>query len=233
MTRMTKPADPTQAAPPGDFEAARRAMVETQLRPRGILDRRVLAAMLRVPRHEFVPPESRASAYADEALSIDEGQTISQPYIVAAMTAALQLSGAERVLETGTGCGYQAAVLSLLAREVFTVECVAALAQAARERLARLGYANVQVFEGDGALGLPQFVPFDAILVSAAAPAVPAPLLEQLADGGRLILPVGNAEEQQLLLLKRAGHTFLKRAFDRCRFVPLLGRYGWRELPPE
>jgi protein-L-isoaspartate(D-aspartate) O-methyltransferase len=216
----------------GDSTAARHAMVETQLRSRGILDRGVLAAMQRVPRHEFVPPESRASAYADEALPIDEGQTISQPYIVAVMTAALHLTGTERVLEIGTGCGYQAAVLSLLAREVFCVECAAPLAQAARERLARLGYANVRVFEGDGALGLPQFAPFDGILIAAAAPAVPAPLLEQLAEGGRLILPVGEAEHQQLKLLKRTGNTLLTRSFDRCRFVPLLGRYGWREMPP-
>ena len=211
-----------------DFEEQRRVMVEEQIRKRGITAAHVLEAMLAVPRHAFVPPEHVAEAYADRPVGIGAGQTISQPFMVAAMAEALELEGGERVLEVGAGSGYQAAVLSLLAREVHAVETHASLAIAARERLARLGYANVQVHVGDGTLGWPEAGPFDAILVTAAAPAVPPPLVEQLAEGGRLVIPVGSAENQELRRLgKRGGQTTAAETLYACRFVPLVGRYGW------
>ncbi|HEX9456302.1 MAG TPA: protein-L-isoaspartate(D-aspartate) O-methyltransferase, partial [Candidatus Acidoferrum sp.] len=197
----------------------RTEMIEKQLRRRGITDATVLAAMAEVPRHEFVPHELRSRAYEDAPLPIGGGQTISQPYIVAAMTAALRLQPKDRVLEIGTGCGYQAAVLSRLAKEVFTIERRAELASAASEKLARLGYSNVHVHCGDGTLGLPEFAPFDAILVAAAAPAVPQPLLGQLAEGGRMILPIGDAEHQELRLIEKQGTAFLTSTMEGCRFV--------------
>jgi protein-L-isoaspartate(D-aspartate) O-methyltransferase len=162
-------------------------------------------------------------------LPIGEGQTISQPYIVAAMTAALGLQGNERVLEIGTGFGYQAAVLACLAKEVFSVEFRAVLATEAAERLARLGYHNVHVTCGDGTLGLPESAPYDAILVAAAAPSVPAPLLAQLAQGGRMVVPVGGVENQDLRLIERSHDTFRTTNLEPCRFVPLLGAHGWKE----
>jgi protein-L-isoaspartate(D-aspartate) O-methyltransferase len=214
-----------------EFEAVRRAMVETQLRRRGISDKRVLEAMETVPRHEFVPADFRNRSYDDSPLPIGEGQTISQPYIVAAMTAALHLTGSERVLEIGAGCGYQAAVLSILAKQVYTVECRGALATAAAQRLSRLGYSNVHVHCGDGTLGLPDFAPFDAILVAAAARSVPPPLLAQLGEGGRLILPIGDAENQELQIIERRDGAFRTRALEGCRFVPLVGCHGWKDSP--
>jgi protein-L-isoaspartate(D-aspartate) O-methyltransferase len=217
---------------PSAYEEARCAMVETQLRRRGITEARLLAAMGAVPRHEFVPPDARNRAYEDAPLPIGEGQTISQPYIVAAMTMALRLSGSERVLEIGTGCGYQAAILASLGREVFTVECRAELATSAAERLARLGYANVHVHCGDGTLGLPEFAPFDAILVAAAAPAPPAPLIAQLADGGRMVIPVGSVENQELQLIARLDDKTNIIMLEPCRFVPLVGAHGWKESQP-
>jgi len=204
-------------------------MVETQLRKRGVKDEGVLRAMAAVPRHEFVPLQSVSSAYADEPLSIGGGQTISQPYIVAAMTEALQLRGSERVLEIGTGSGYQAAVLSLLTHEVYSVECRPELARSAADRLQRLGYQNAHVHCGDGTLGLKEFAPYDAILVAAAAPSLPDPLLEQLNEGGRMIAPIGTEEHQQLLLLTRHGNNYASERREGCRFVPLLGRYGWKD----
>jgi protein-L-isoaspartate(D-aspartate) O-methyltransferase len=212
-----------------EFEAVRRAMVETQLRRRGIIDKRVLEAMEIVPRHEFVPADFRNRSYDDSPLPIGQGQTISQPYIVAAMTAALHLTGSERVLEIGAGCGYQAAVLSILAKQVYTVECRGALATAAAQRLSRLGYSNVHVHCGDGTLGLPDLAPFDAILVAAAAHAVPPPLLAQLAEGGRLILPIGDAENQELQIIERRDGAFRTQALEGCRFVPLVGFHGWKD----
>jgi protein-L-isoaspartate(D-aspartate) O-methyltransferase len=209
----------------------RAEMVEEQLRRRGITDLAVLAAMEAVPRHEFVPGELRLRAYEDAPLPIGAGQTISQPYIVAAMTAALRLRPGDRVLEIGTGCGYQAAVLSRLAKEVFTIECRTELATSASERLTRLGYNNVHVHCGDGTLGLPEFAPFEAILVAAAAPAVPQPLLNQLAERGRMILPVGDAEHQELRLIEKQGAEFLTTSLEGCRFVPLVGYYGWQDPP--
>jgi protein-L-isoaspartate(D-aspartate) O-methyltransferase len=212
-----------------DYAALREEMIEKQLRRRGVHDAAVLAAMAEVPRHEFVSEEVRAHAYDDLPLPIGAGQTISQPYIVAAMTAALHLRPGDRVLEIGTGCGYHAAVLSRLAKEVFTIERRPELASSASARLARLGYSNAHVHCGDGTLGLTEFAPFDAILVAAAAPAVPKPLLAQLAEGGRIILPVGGAEHQELQLIERRGDTFPTKMLEGCRFVPLLGYHGWQE----
>ena len=210
------------------FAELRRAMVDEQIRERGVNSPRVLEAMLAVPRHLFVPEDYVASAYTDQPLPIGEGQTISQPYMVAVMTEALELTGTERVLEIGTGSGYQAAVLSLLAAEVYTIESHASLALEARRRLARLGYSNVHVHTGDGTLGLPELAPFDAIVVTAAAPRVPPPLVEQLAEGGRLVIPVGQTDQQELLQVRKSGDETTSRMLHYCRFVPLVGRHGWR-----
>lgn len=212
-----------------EYAAQREEMIEKQLRRRGIQDAAVLAAMAQVPRHEFVSEDVRAHAYDDLPLPIGAGQTISQPYIVAAMTAALHLQPGDRVLEIGTGCGYHAAVLSRLAKEVFTIERRPELASSASAKLAQLGYLNAHVHCGDGTLGLPELAPFDAILVAAAAPAVPKPLLAQLAEGGRIILPVGGAEHQELQLIEKRGDTFPTKMLEGCRFVPLLGHHGWQE----
>jgi protein-L-isoaspartate(D-aspartate) O-methyltransferase len=211
-----------------DFETARAAMVEDQIRRRGVADTNVLRAVGSVPRHEFVAYELQDGAYKDGPLPIGEGQTISQPYMVAYMTAALELIGNERVLEVGTGCGYQAAVLSCLVKEVHSVEFHPVLAHAATERLSRLGYKNVEVHVGDGSLGLKEFAPFDAILVAAAAPQLQDPLLQQLAEGGRMIAPVGKENAQTLVSVKRNGNELIFKRGEACRFVPLLGRYGWR-----
>jgi len=221
--------------PPGNgsqsarFAEGRRLMVESQIRKRGVTDERVLHAMATVPRHEFVPASWLNQAYADEPLPIGFGQTISQPYIVAAMAASLGLTGSEIVLEIGTGCGYQAAIVSLLAREVHTVEHLPDLARSAAKRLQRLGYANVQVHTGDGTLGWPTSGPYDAILIAAAAPSPPEPLLRQLAEGGRLIAPVGEEDKQELQLLTKREGKFLVKFCGPCRFVPLMGQHGWRK----
>jgi protein-L-isoaspartate(D-aspartate) O-methyltransferase len=206
----------------------REEMIARQLRGRKIRSERVLEAMLTVPRHEFVSEQYWARAYDDAPLPIGEGQTISQPYMVASMSEALELTGSERVLEVGTGSGYQAAVLGRLAREVYTIESRAGSALAARARLARLGgYDNVHVHAGDGTLGLPELAPFDAILVAAAAPEIPPPLVEQLAEGGRIVLPVGGTNEQQLMCGRKVGGELRSVALYYCRFVPLVGEYGW------
>jgi protein-L-isoaspartate(D-aspartate) O-methyltransferase len=214
---------------PGMYGQLRTAMVDAQIRRRGVTDERVLRAMASVPRHEFVPPQWQNRAYEDEPLPIGAGQTISQPYIVAVMTAALRLTGTEKVLEIGTGCGYQAAVLSQIAREIFTVECRSELARASSARLQLLECHNVHLHCGDGSLGLMEFAPFDAILVAAAAPALPAPLLEQLAEAGRMIAPVGGSTQQELVLVRRHGTEYDVEHHEGCRFVPLQGRYGWKE----
>jgi protein-L-isoaspartate(D-aspartate) O-methyltransferase len=216
---------------PADLAEARRAMVEEQIRRRHVRDESVLAAMAHVPRHEFVPAELRGRAYEDAPLPIGDGQTISQPYIVAAMTTALRLSGSEKVLEVGAGCGYQGAILGCLAKQVYTIECRSELAAEACQRLARLGYANVHVHCGDGTLGLPELAPFDAILVAAAAPSVPGPLVDQLAAGGRMIVPVGDAENQELQLIERIDGALRTTILEPCRFVPLIGAHGWKEFP--
>ena len=217
------------ATPAAEIDPAfrRKEMVERQLRKRGIHDERVLAAMLTVPRHEFVPAEFAAEAYSDRPLPIGHAQTISQPFMVAAMAEALRLAGSERVLEIGTGCGYQAAVLSLLGREVQTVEMQEDLAVDASERLRRLGYENVHVHVGDGTLGWSEAAPYEAIVVTAAAPDLPPPLAAQLAEGGHLIVPVGTPDEQRLLYVEKHGSTLTQRALYHCRFVPLFGQYGW------
>jgi protein-L-isoaspartate(D-aspartate) O-methyltransferase len=211
------------------FVAARVAMVENQIRKRGVASPRVLEAMACVPRHEFVPEKYRDYAYADKPLPIGEGQTISQPFMVAAMTEALEPGGAERVLEIGTGSGYQAAVLSLLAREVITVESRTPLALAAQERLMNLGYTNVHVHNGDGSAGFPDSAPYDAILVTAGAPEIPQVFASQLREGGRVVIPVGDPENQKLVQARKVSGELKSRSLFDCRFVPLLGRYGWRD----
>src|SRR5271154_379839 len=222
---------PKEGSGEDEFAVQRVEMIERQLRRRGVHDAGVLAAMAAVRREEFVPKEFRQRAYEDAPLPIGEGQTISQPYIVAAMTVALHVRSNERVLEIGTGCGYQAAILSRLAKIVYTIESRSELASSAAARLERLSYENVHVHCGDGTLGLPELAPFDAILVAAGAPAVPEPLPAQLAEGGRMILPVGDAENQELLCLQRRGNFFETRILDACRFVPLIGHHGWKEPP--
>jgi protein-L-isoaspartate(D-aspartate) O-methyltransferase len=203
-------------------------MVERQLRGRGIADERVLAAMGEAPREAFVPPRLRHRAYADSALPIDEGQTISQPWIVAAICQALELRGSERVLEVGTGSGYSACVLSLLAAEVVSIERHQALALGARETLASLAVTNVELTIGDGSRGVPERAPFEAIAVHATAPAPPPPLIAQLAEGGRLVVPIASAEEADLLtVLRRRGGETESETIGPCRFVPLLGEEGF------
>jgi len=202
-------------------------MVAEQIRKRGIRSPRVLEAMERVPRHLFVPDELMARSYNDEPLAIGERQTISQPYMVAAMTETLELAGHEGVLEVGAGSGYQAAILAELSREVITVEARASLADAARDRLAVLGYRNIRVEIGDGALGFPELAPFDAILVAAAAPQIPPPLIEQLAEGGRMVIPVGQSDRQILMRIRKSGNGIVKEELFACQFVPLQGQYGW------
>jgi protein-L-isoaspartate(D-aspartate) O-methyltransferase len=209
------------------LDEERQAMVHTQLACRGINDERVLDAMARVPRHLFVPEEWRAQAYEDRALPIEAGQTISQPFIVALMAQALALVGDERVLEIGTGSGYAAAVLSLLATEVYTVERWPALAESAERRLHDLGFKNVHVVVGDGTAGLPAYAPFDAITVAAASPWAPKPLREQLANGGRLLIPVGGRDEQLLLRLTRRDNVIHTERLSGVRFVPLIGAHAW------
>lgn len=210
--------------------AERRSMVETQIRKRGVSSPRVLEAMAAVPRHEFVPAKFRNYAYADKPLPIGEGQTISQPYMVAAMTEALALTGSERVLEIGTGSGYQAAVLSLLVSQVITVESHTSLALAAQERLTNLGYANVHVHNGDGSAGFPEAAPFDAILVTAGAPEIPQAFASQLREGGRLVIPVGGRDNQELVRARKENGVLKSRVLFDCKFVLLLGRYGWNRL---
>ena len=205
----------------------RARMVEEQLRARGIRDERVLAAMAKVPREEFISAEDVANAYGDFPLPIGAGQTISQPYIVAAMVEALELRPQDRVLEVGTGTGYEAAILGELAAEVWTIERHSELADKAREILQRLGYAKVHVVTGDGSLGLLEHAPFDRILVAAAAPRIPETLVAQLADDGRLVAPVGTRLEQQVLVARRMGDQTVITAGDACRFVPLVGEQGW------
>ena len=211
-----------------DFSQRRRQMVDTQLLQRGIRDERVLTAMARVPRHEFVADPYRAQAYDDNPLPIGEGQTISQPYIVALMLEMLELSEEDIVLEIGTGSGYQTALLAQLSRHVYSIERHAALAAKAQAVLAKLGYTNVTIEVGDGSKGLPAHAPFDGIVVSAAAPDLPQALFEQLKEGGRLVVPVGPTEAQFLqLVTKKEGKPILSEQIP-CRFVPLIGEQGYR-----
>jgi protein-L-isoaspartate(D-aspartate) O-methyltransferase len=217
----------TQGIQTDSFAAQRQDMVNAQLRARGIRDERVLEAMARVPRHEFVAEEYRGQAYEDHPIPIGKGQTLSQPYIVAAMLEALALNPTDTVLEIGTGSGYQTALLAELARQVYSVERLASLAGAAKGTLARLGYKNVMALVGDGSQGLAERAPFDAIDVSAAAPQIPKSLFEQLRDGGRLVIPVGPAEVQELQLVRKQGGQAVVSTLERCRFVPLIGAQGY------
>ena len=210
-----------------DETAARLAMVEQQIALRGIRDPRLLAVLREIPRHQFVPPDRRGQAYEDRPVPIGEKQTISQPYMVALMTDALAPAATDRVLEIGTGSGYQTAILSRLAAAVTSIERHRSLARQAADRLRELGCDNVRVVVGDGTEGWPEAAPFDRILVTAGAPAVPETLLSQLADGGRLVIPVGPPGIQRLTLIDREGNRFQTHEGEACTFVPLIGRHGW------
>ena len=219
----TRGAGADSAAKPDSLAAVRGTMVETQIRARGVRDPDVLRAMRTVPRHEFVPASVRPSAYADEPQPIGQLQTISQPFIVAYMTEAAEIERGDRVLEIGTGSGYQAAVLAELAREVYSMEIIPELAERARVTLERLGYRNVRVRTGNGYLGWPEHAPYDAILVTAAPEDVPQPLVDQLAVGGRMIVPVG-AEQQEMRIIERTARGVVERRTIPVRFVPMTGK---------
>jgi protein-L-isoaspartate(D-aspartate) O-methyltransferase len=210
-----------------DIAQQRARMVVEQLRSRGISDERVLRAMAKIPREEFIQPEERGNAYGDYPLPIGAGQTISQPYMVAAMIEASELRSQDRVLEVGTGTGYEAAALGEIAAEVWTIERHAELVNRAQRILERLGYRTVHVVLGDGSVGLPEHAPFNAILVAAAAPQIPTSLLAQLGEGGRLVVPVGTRGEQQIQVVRKiAGEPVITKR-ELCRFVPLVGEEGW------
>ena len=214
---------------PESARVARERMVEAQLRGRDIVDERVLRAMKTVPRHEFVPGDMRKHAYADGPIRLEKGQTISQPYIVALMAQLLELEGSETVLEIGTGSGYQAAVLSMLAAQVYSLERIPELAEPAKQLLRRMGYDNVEVMERDGSVGLPEYAPYPAIVVTAAAPKPPEPLQEQLAPEGRLVVPVGSQEGQVLERWRKGkGGAMSKERIAPVAFVPLMGEHGWK-----
>ena len=215
-----------------DLRAAREKMVAEQLTGRGITDTRVLEAMRRLPREEFLPPDQRQHAYEDRPLPIGWSQTISQPYIVARMLELARPGERESVLEVGAGCGYALAVMAQLAHKAYGVEIVPELAERAQKNLAALGIGNATVECRDGTLGWPQHEPYDAIIVSAGAPRVPALLLAQLADGGRLVIPVGEREHQKLVVVERRGAEFVTHSATQVRFVDLTGRYGWGGAGP-
>jgi protein-L-isoaspartate(D-aspartate) O-methyltransferase len=211
------------------FETQRKRMVERQLLPRGIHDPLVLKAMEKIPREAFVPDDLRESAYGDNPLPIGEGQTISQPYIVALMTEALELKGPEKVLEIGTGSGYQAAVLAEIVQEVYSVERVTSLTEKAKQILGRLGYANIHFKVFNGTLGWPEHSPYDAIMVTAGAPEIPETLVEQLKEGGRLVIPVGDSLSQDLLKIRKVRGKPLTEDLGAVQFVRLVGEHGWEE----
>ncbi|MCU0573710.1 MAG: protein-L-isoaspartate(D-aspartate) O-methyltransferase [Syntrophobacteraceae bacterium] len=212
-----------------NFQKARDRMVETQLAGRGISDQRVLDAMRKVPRHFFVDEALQEQAYSDHPLPIADKQTISQPYIVALMTEKLELQGHEKVLEIGTGSGYQAAILAELAQRVFSIERLPGLAYRANQALRKLGYTNVIVRVSDGTLGWPDEAPFDGIIVTAGAPKVPQPLVDQLAMGGRLVVPVGDRLSQSLMLVEHVPEGIRRTDLGGVRFVDLVGKWGWEE----
>lgn len=205
-----------------DFSKQRKEMVELQIKRRGVSDQRVLDAMLRVERHVFVPGSLRGLAYADSPLPIGEGQTISQPYIVALMTELASIGEDDRVLEIGTGSGYQAAILAEISKEVYTIEIIAQLAERAEKLLKELGYENIKVKQGDGYLGWPEYAPFDAIIVTCAPPRIPEKLIEQLSEGGRMAIPVGKEGNQMLKLLIRKEGRIIEEAVIPVRFVPMV-----------
>jgi len=212
-----------------DYTILRRRMVEEQLIPRGIEDPRVIDAFLKVERHRFIPEELRGSAYADYPVPIGEGQTISQPYIVALMTECLDLSGDEEVLEIGTGSGYQAAILAELSSQVYSIERFPSLGERAESLLQNLGYINIKIKVGDGTLGWPEEAPFSRIIVTAAAPEVPLPLAEQLSEGGKMILPLGETFSQVLTLIEKKKGQLKAESICGCVFVPLIGKFGYKE----
>jgi len=213
-----------------DYKKLREEMVKKQLIPRGITDRKVLDALLRVEREKFVPLSVRKEAYGDFPLSIGEGQTISQPYMVALMTQCLRLSGNEKVLEIGTGSGYQTAILANLAKEVYSVERIPSLANKARNLLKKMGYKNIHIFTGNGTLGLKEYAPYDRIIVTAGAKDLPYPLLQQLKEEGIMVIPVGDAYSQELMVVEKNKKGKINtRSVERCVFVPLIGQYGWEE----
>ena len=212
-----------------DYRIARERMVREQLIPRGISDKRVLSAMRKVPRDRFVEEALVTEAYNDHPLPIGENQTISQPYIVALMTEALKLTTKEKTLEIGTGSGYQTAILAELSKKVYTVERIRSLMIKARNTLAELGYDNILFKAFDGTLGWKQYAPYDAIIVTAGAPKLPQPLLEQLAEGGRLIIPVGNRYSQELIRVTNKKGNHIQENLGGCRFVDLVGVHGWKE----
>ncbi|RMD60375.1 MAG: protein-L-isoaspartate(D-aspartate) O-methyltransferase [Nitrospirae bacterium] len=216
-----------------DFEHKRKLMVDYQLRMRGIRDERVLKAMEEIPRHLFVDESMLDRAYDDCALPIGEGQTISQPYMVALMTELLELKGDEKVLEVGTGSGYQAAILSKLAKEVITIERIENLAKMAKERLKSLGITNVRVLLGNGSIGYKEEAPYDAIIVTASSPSIPEPLIEQLCMGGRLVIPVGDRFSQLLYKVVKTPEGTITTTSTPCVFVPLIGECGWKEKEVE
>ena len=211
----------------GRYARERERMVDEQLTGRGVTDPRVLAAMRRVPRHRFVQEALRARAYGDHPLPIGEEQTISQPFIVGLMTSLLELTGREKVLEVGTGSGYQTAVLATLARRVCSIERLPRLAERARALLESLGHDNVWIRVGNGALGWPDEAPFDRIIVTAGGPSVPPPLVQQLAEGGRMVVPVGTTDNQVLTVVERVGGEIRQRTHGDCKFVKLVGKYAW------
>ncbi|RLE13254.1 protein-L-isoaspartate O-methyltransferase [Candidatus Aerophobetes bacterium] len=212
-----------------DYKKLREEMVKRQLIPRGINDRRVLDAFLRVEREKFVPSSLREDAYKDFPLSIGEGQTISQPYMAALMTQCLNLRGEEKILEIGTGSGYQTAILALLGWQVYSVERIPSLAEKAKKLLKKMGYDNVKIFVGNGTVGLEQYAPYDRILVTAGAKDIPPPLIQQLAEEGIMVIPVGNAYSQELMVVKKKDGKISSKGVERCVFVPLIGQYGWEE----
>jgi protein-L-isoaspartate(D-aspartate) O-methyltransferase len=212
-----------------DYRLARERMVKNQLIPRGIADENVLQAMGKIQRHLFVEEALVGEAYNDHPLPIGNKQTISQPYIVALMTEALELTGKEKVLEIGTGSGYQTAILAELSDRVYTVERIEPLLEKSKSLLQSLGYTNIYFKAYDGTLGWEDFAPFDAIMVTAGAPKAPDPLLKQLADGGRLIIPIGNKYSQDLIKVTRAKDRFVERNLGGCRFVDLIGEHGWKD----
>jgi len=210
-----------------DFQNLRNLMVDTQLIPRGIRDPRVLEAMRKVPRHLFMDESMWYKAYDDMALPVGEGQTISQPYMVAVMTELLTLRGEEKVLEIGTGSGYQAAILAELSREVYSIERIQSLSDRSGERLRSLGYGDIHLVVGDGTLGWPGAAPFDRILITAGAPEIPDPLMEQLAEGGMILAPVGDRFSQQLVRVTKQKGKLSREFHTPCVFVPLVGKHGW------
>jgi len=211
------------------YKHLRELMVETQILERGIRDKRVIEVMKKLPRHLFVPENIIDDAYDDRALPIGHGQTISQPYIVALMTELLELKGDEKVLEIGTGSGYQAAILAELAREVHTVERVLQLAEESRNRFERLGYKNIKVYIRDGTEGVPEEAPFDRIIITAATPEIPPPLVEQLKEGGIVVAPVGERYSQYMLKAIKKGNELERHYLIPVAFVPLIGKYGWKD----